>query len=165
MEEGLRDLKTALSGLFTEFNEQEKNFERTSREIERDNTKRLRQLDLAERDKEKTNEKKKEELEQRKKEGEIKAQEKAEANEKKIEQMMAKLEEDKEKDFKTLETRKDRPEKAKALVEAAQQEQVVFEERFLEERKEWDKKTLPKLQEVKAVRARPWLEAHLVFKL
>ena len=134
----LSGIRASMNECFTMFQDEEFKFEKQSREIEKDNAKALRALDVAEKEKEKRIIQKKADLEQKKKDGEEAAVRRAEEMEKEIKQMYADHEASKIKDADDLESRKARPLKKTREVDAMKAQLATLETRYADEKKKWE---------------------------
>lgn len=131
-------LRKSLHGCVTMFKDEESNFEKQSREIEKDTVKSMRSLDFAERDKEKRIIQKKADLEQRKTDGLKAASQHEEEMARHIQVMGDELEVARVKDAEDLEARKARPAKKQKELDAGKERLAKLEARYAEEKKKWD---------------------------
>jgi hypothetical protein len=131
-------IRANMNECFTMFKDEEFKFEKQSREIEKDNAKSLRALDLAEKEKEKRIVQKKADLEAKKKLGEEAAVRRSEEMEREIKAMYAELEVAKVKDAEDLDARKARPLKKTREVDAGKAQVATLEARYNDEKKKWE---------------------------
>lgn len=134
----LSGLRQEMSECFTIFKDEEFKFEKQSREIEKDNAKQLRALDLAEKEKEKRIVQKKADLEQKKRDGEVAEKQREVEMQKQIKAMYAELETAKAKDAEDLDNRKARPAKKQKEVDACKAALAQLEERYHGELSQWE---------------------------